>query len=219
MLLSQKIKGIIKLKRMKNAITLLFVLVITTTLSAQTKLVKTLNPQKCPNVNIKIPNDLIQHEAWEEGGVRVDITIKVNLPDAVLQELIKAGRYELSGKKVEENYFVSTPNMDIPISVEEKLIKEMVSIKVTTPEYIAMNTEGNLYKDIDEDAIRGAYRSDNREEIEAVLERMREIREDLNVHISVVSTVEDQVVDLTNFFLTVGRNTVKIGEVDFPDVE
>lgn len=204
---------------MKNAIIILLALIITTTLSAQTKLVKTLNPQKCPNVNIKVPNDLIEHKAWDEGGVRVDITIKVNLPDAVLKELVKAGRYELSGKKVEEAYLISAPNMDIPISVEGKAIEELVSIKVTTPEYIVMNTEGSLYKDVDEDAIRGTFRSDTREEIEAVLKRMREIREDLNVHISVLSTLKDQVVDLTDFSLTVGRNTVMIGELDFPEVE
>jgi hypothetical protein len=204
---------------MKNIITLLFALIITTTLSAQTKVVRTLNPQKCPNVNIKVPNDLIEHKAWEEGGVRIEITIKVNLPDLVLQELVKAGRYELLGKKVEENYFLSAPNMDIPISIEENRIKEVVSIKVTTPEYIVMNQTGALYKEIDEDAIRGTFRSDTREEIEAVLKRMREIREDLNVQISVVSVVQNQEVDLTNFSLTVGRNTMMIGELDFPEVE
>lgn len=204
---------------MKNTITLLFALIITTTLSAQTKLVKTLNPQKCPNVNIKVPNDLIEHEAWDEGGIRIDITIKVNLPDAVLKELLKAGRYELSGKKVEEDYLIAVPNMNIPISVEGQAIKELATIKVTTPDYIVMNTEGILYKDVDEDVICGAFRSYTREEIEAVLKRMREIREDLNVHISVVSTLKDQVVDLTDFSLTVGRNTVMIGEVDFPEVE
>lgn len=204
---------------MKNTIILLFALILTTTLSAQTKLVKTLNPQKCPNVNIKVPNDLIEHEAWDEGGIRIDITIKVNLPDAVLKELLKAGRYKLSGKKVEEDYLIAVPNMDIPISVEGQAIKELATIKVTTPDYIVMNTEGILYKDVDEDATCGAFRSYTREEIEAVLKRMREIREDLNVHISVVSTLKDQVVDLTDFSLTVGRNTVKIGEVDFPEVE
>jgi hypothetical protein len=203
---------------MKNTITLLFALIITTTLSAQTKLVKTLNPQKCSNVNIKVPNDLIEHAAWEEGGVRIEITIKVNLPDAVLQALVKAGRYELLGKKVEEIYGLTAPNMDIPIAVEGKTIEELVSIKVTTPEYIVMNTSGTLYKDIDEDAIRGSVRSDTREEIEAVIKRMKQIREDLNIAISVVSTAENQAVDLTTFMLTVGRHAITVGDLDFPDV-
>jgi hypothetical protein len=207
-----------KITFMKNAITLLFALIITTILSAQTTVVKTLNPQKCPNVNIKVPNHLIEQEAWDEGGVRIDITIEVDLPDAVLQELVKAGRYELLGKKIEDAYILSVPNMDIPISVAEKAIKEMVSIKVTTPKYIAMNATGVLYKDIDEDAIRGGSRSDTREEIEAVIKQMKEIREDLNVEISVVSTAANQVVDLTSFSLTVGRNVVLIGELDFPVV-
>lgn len=203
---------------MKNAIICFFALIITTTLSAQTKVIKTLNPQKCPNVNIKVPNHLIEHEAWDEGGVRIDITIKVNLPDAVLQELVKAGRYELLGKKVEEAYLLTAPNMDIPISVEAVAIQEVVSIKVTTPEYIVMNTKGTLYKDIDEDAIRGTVRSDTREEIEAVIKRMKEIREDLNVQISVVSTAENQEVDLSTFLLTVGRDAVTVGDLDFLDL-
>jgi len=204
---------------MKNIITLLFALIITTTLSAQTKVIKTLNPQKCPNVNIKVPNDLIEHQAWDEGGVRIDIIVDVNLPDAVLQELVKAGRYELLGKKAEETYLLSVPNMNIPISVEGKAIKEAVAIKVTTPEYIVMNTESTLYKDIDEDAIRGNARSaDTREEIEAVLKRMKEIREDLNVELVVRSTVEDQEVDLTTFLLIVDGQSVKVEALDFPNV-
>ena len=203
---------------MKNATTLLFALIITTTLNAQIKVVKTLNPQKCPNVNIKVPNHLIEQEAWDEGGVRIEITVEVDLPDAVLQELVKAGRYELLGKKVADAYILSAPNMDIPISVAEKAIEEVVSIKVTTPKYITMNAAGVLYKDIDEDAIRGGYRSDTREEIEAVIKQMKEIREDLNVEIYVVSTAANQMVDLTSFSLTVGRNVVLIGDLDFPVV-
>lgn len=197
---------------------LLWALIITTTVSAQTKVVKILNPQKCPNVNIKVPNNLIEHQAWEEGGVRIDITIKVDLPDVVLQALVKAGRYELLGKKVEDAYLLSVPNMQIPIAVTDKAIEEVVAIKVTTPEYIVMNTAGTLYKDIDEDAIRGNARSDTREEIEAVIQRMKEIREDLNVQITVVSTAKNQTVDLTTFLLTVGQNTVTVGDLDFPDV-
>lgn len=204
---------------MKNRITLLLVLIISTSLSAQTKLVKTLSPEKCPKVQVKIPNNLIEHEAWDEGEVRLDIVIKVNLPDAVLKLLVKAGRYELLGKKVEEDYFLSAPNMNIPLSVEEKTIKEIVSIKIRTPEYIVMNTEGILYKDIDEELVCGTSRSYTREEMEAVLKRMKEIREDLKVHVSVVSVVKNQAVDLTNFSLNVGHNKVSVEALIFPAVE
>lgn len=203
---------------MKNVVALCIGLLMLSSVNAQTKVVKTLNPQKCPNVNIKVPNKAIEHEAWEEGGVRIDISIKVNLPDIVIKALLDAGRYELQGKKIETDYFLSVPSMDIPIFVEDVAIKELVSIKVTTPEYITMNAGGTLYKDIDEEAIRGSFRSDTREEIEAVIKRMKEIREDLNVHVSVVSVLGNQEVDLDAFRLTVGRHSMTLDELDFPKV-
>jgi len=47
---------------------------------------------------------------------------------------------------------------------------------------------------------------------------MKEIREDLNVQISVVSTTENQEVDLATFLLTVGRDAVTVEDLDFPDL-
>lgn len=203
---------------MKNVITLLLLGIITA-INAQTKVVKTLNPQKCPNVNIKVPNHLLEHQAWDEGGVRIDITVEVDLPEVILRELVKAGRYVLQGKKMETSYILSVPNMDIPLLVEGQKVKEAVSINVTTPEYIVMNNTGVLYKDIDEDAIRGTVRSDTREEIEAIIQRMKEIREDLNVHIKIVSSAKNQTADTATFLLTVGRHTATVKELEFPVVE
>lgn len=189
-------------------------LLCSTILWGQEAVVQTLNPQKCPNVNIKVPHQLIQHEAWDDGGIRVDIVIKSDLPQEVLEALQKANRYALEGKKEAEHYYIKAPNMDIPLLVNGAKIKEKISIKISTPEYISMNDEAMLFKDIDESAILA--RSDTREEIEAILKKMKEIREDVNVHLKVQSISKVKDVDLTNFMFTLKGTEVAANQISFP---
>ena len=188
---------------MKNSLLLLFLFSISAVFAQNDVAVQTLNPQKVPNVRIKVPNSLIKHEAWENGGLRVDILISAGIPKGVLEALVEAGRYELDGKvEGEEYYNITAPNMDIPILIGESKLKEDIKITVTTPEYFAIKDGTTLYKDIDESVIRS--RSDTREEMAAMLKKMRAIREDVNVHLKVVSTADDKTIDLATFKLVVG---------------
>ncbi|BDS09961.1 hypothetical protein [Aureispira anguillae] len=184
---------------------------------AQTKIAKTLDPQKSSKVNIIIPNHSMEHQIWEEGAVQIDIQISVNLPTVALEGWIAAGRYELLGKKVEDDYLISMPNLKIPVSVANKTIEESIVVKITSPQYFAMNDQNILYKDVNEEAIRG--RSDTREEIEAIIKKMKEIREPLDVQIKVVSTATNQTIDLATFLLTVRGEALTIDQVVFPSLE
>ena len=107
--------------------------------------------------------------------------------------------------------------MDIALLINGQKPTEDIAIKITTPEYIVMNDRAELYKDINEQVIRS--RSDNREEIEAVLQRMRAIREDLNIHIQVKSISNDKETDLSKFLISVGGVEVKGDGVVFGKVE
>lgn len=185
---------------------------------AQQTTVQTLNPQKCPNVNIKVPHELLKHESWDGGGIRVDVLITSNAPQPILDALMKANRYSLDGTKDGDSYIITAPNMEVPLSMGSKTMEENIQITISTPTYFAMNGETTLYKDIDEDAIRGQARSgsDTREEIEAVIKKMREIREDMNVHIKVQSTSKVQSMDLSAIKLTMKGKVIAVNDIAFP---
>ena len=88
-----------------NWISFVFCLVFTsTTLFAQIHesnktLVKTLNPKECPNIKIDIRNQNLSTSIWDEGTIRLQLEVQANVPLAVLQQLVKAGRYSLDGGK------------------------------------------------------------------------------------------------------------------------
>jgi hypothetical protein len=177
-------------------------------------LVKTLNPQKCPNVKIKVPNSLIKQEAWDDGEIRVDIMITSDLPAVVLEALLKAGRYELFGEKDGEEYYnITASAMEIPLYAGEAQISESVDIKVSTPEYFSMNDQAILYKDVNESVVQA--RSDTREEMAAVLKKMKAIREDINIHLKVVSTSDKAAVDLSTFMFILKGENVAADKISF----
>ena len=159
--------------------------------------IKTLNPQKCPNIKIKVPNNLIKHEAWDQGGIRVDVLISSGIPDKILKALLEAGRYELEGNKIEESFYVTAPNLEIPMTLNGEEFKEDISIKISTPQYFVMNENEDLYKEINENIVRS--RSASPEQIQAILKQMKAIGEDINVHLKVVSTTFQKDVKFSSY--------------------
>lgn len=170
-------------------------------------LVKTLNPEECPNVQIDIKNKGMSAEPWDEGTIRVQLEVKANIPSAVLAQLVKAGRYSIDGSKDGETYIVSAPNLEKSITIGGKDLEEEIKITVQTPGYFALN-DGVLSKDInvEELAARG----------EADLEKMKRIKEDVNMLINVVSTSKYKgEVDLSKYKLVVDGKEITADQLMF----
>jgi hypothetical protein len=177
------------------------------------QIIKALNPQKCPNIKIKVPNNLIKHEAWDKGGIRVDILILSAIPDTILKALLEAGRYELEGKKEEESFYVTAPNLEIPMTLNGATFKEEISIKISTPQYFVMNDNEDLYKDINEEIVRS--RSETPEQFQAILKKMKAIGEDINVHLKVVSNSKVKGVDFSSFIFNVNGKKYTADKIVF----
>jgi hypothetical protein len=177
-------------------------------------LVKTLNPQECPNVLIDIKNKDINSEPWDEGTIRIELEITANIPSAVLAQLVKAGRYSLDGGKDGETYIVSAPNLSKAIIVGGKDLEENIKIRVQTPGYFALADNGMLSKEINEETI--AARSNNQEEAAAMIKKMKAIRETLDLHVNVVSTSKfTGEVDLSKYKLVIDGKEVSADQISF----
>lgn len=177
-------------------------------------LVKSLNPEECPNVKIDIKNKAINAAPWDEGTIRVELEIKANVPEAVLSQLVKAGRYTIEGEKDGETYIVKAGNLDKVISIGGKDLEEEITITIKTPGYFAMNDAGVLSKDINVDVI--AARAENAEEAARVLENMKKIKEDVNIQLNVVSTSRYKgEVDLSKFKMVVDGEEITADQLKF----
>jgi hypothetical protein len=196
----------------------LFALLFTTsTVFAQESdkvLVKTLNPDNCPNVQIDIKNKGIESAPWDEGTIRVELEIKANVPDAILAQLVKAGRYSIGGIKDGETYIVSAENLGKTITIGGKDLEEEITIVVKTPGYFALNDAGILSKNIDAETI--AARSDNPEEAAKMIKKMQAIQEDLNMEVKIISTSKYKgEVDLSKYKMVIDGKEVTADQIAF----
>ncbi|MFT5645922.1 MAG: hypothetical protein ACI976_000598 [Aureispira sp.] len=196
----------------------LFALLLTTsTVFAQESdkvLVKTLNPDNCPNVQIDIKNKGIESAPWDEGTIRVELEIKANVPDAILAQLVKAGRYSIGGIKDGETYIVSAENLGKTITIGGKDLEEEITIVVKTPGYFALNDAGILSKNIDAETI--AARSDNPEEAAKMIKKMQAIQEDLNMEVKIISTSKYKgEVDLSKYKMVIDGKEVTADQIAF----
>ena len=202
------------MKTFSFLLALLFISSISFAQESDKTLVKTLNPEECPNVKIDIKNKDMVSEPWDEGTIRIELEITANIPTAVLSQLVKAGRYSLSGGKDGETYIVSAPNLAKSIIIGGKDLEEEIKIKVQTPGYFALNDAGMLSKDINTETI--AARSENAEEAAAMIKKMKSIREDLNFHVNVVSTSKyTGEVDLSAYKLVIDGQEVTADNISF----
>ena len=101
-------------------------------------LIKTLDPKECPNIKIDIRNQNLSTSIWDEGTIRLQLDVQANVPLAVLQQLVKAGRYSLDGGKDGETYIVVAPNLEKSIRIGGKDLEEIIQIKVQTPGYFEL---------------------------------------------------------------------------------
>jgi len=177
-------------------------------------LVKSLNPEECPNVKIDIKNEKMAANPWDEGTVRVELDVRANVPEAILVQLVKAGRYSIEGGKDGDTYTVKAPNLNKSIFIGGKALEETISINVKTPGHYAITDEGILSKDINAAVI--AARSDNPEEAAKILKEMKKIKEDVNMHLNVVSTSKyNGDIDLSKYKIVVDGVETTADKISF----
>ena len=202
-----------------NWISFVFCLVFTsTTLFAQIHesnktLVKTLNPKECPNIRIDIRNQNLSTSIWDEGTIRLQLEVQANVPLAVLQQLVKAGRYSLDGGKDGETFIVIAPNLEKAIRIGGKDLEEVIQIKVQTPGYFVMN-DNILSKDIDASTI--AARSNNAEEAAAMIRKMKAIKQNVVLETTIRSTSAYKGnVDLSVYTLVIDGKELSADQISF----
>lgn len=177
-------------------------------------LVKTLNPEEAANVQIDIKNKGMESAPWDQGTIRIQLAVEANVPEAILTQLVKAGRYSLDGNKDGEIYIVSAPNLDKAITIGGKDLEEKITVMVQTPGYFALNDAGMLSKDINEEVIAGRTLTDA--EAKALIKKMRAIQEDVVWDIQIKSTLRKQPeLDLSTVKMTIDGKEVMADELSF----
>lgn len=144
-------------------------------------LVKTMDPQGTTAIDFKFRNKGIEPKIWNEGFIRVELEITANFPEAVLAQLVKAGRYTLASTIEGEIFKITAPNLDKAVTIGGKDLDDHVTINIQTPGYYAM-ADGVLQKNFPGSLVEEVVeRSGNMEDAQKTLKAMRAIKEQVDV--------------------------------------
>ena len=110
-----------------------FTLNLTAQDNSNKTLVRVLDPEASSNMVIKFKTVSISKMPWDDQGFCFELHIKANMPVQILEQLLKAGRYEIDGVKYGDSYYVIAPNIDKNVTVRGKDLEEQITLVIKTP--------------------------------------------------------------------------------------
>ncbi len=129
---------------MKNISLLSLFLIFAVLLSAQNEsktLVKTIDPSGASSVLFDFKYNKLEIKNWNNNTVRLQLEIRSNMPESILNQLVKSGRYTIEGTKIGETYTLKAPNLGKKVTIGGKVLQEEIILQVEMPDY--MKISGN----------------------------------------------------------------------------
>jgi hypothetical protein len=109
--------------------------------------VKSFDPAGSESVVFKLPHHSIAQKPHDGGALIIELTVEANVPERIMEGLIKAGRYQLEGTKQDGAFVIDAPGLGKTATIGGKPLEEKITISVKTPGAFAIN--GNtLSKDV-----------------------------------------------------------------------
>ncbi|MBV6655875.1 MAG: hypothetical protein KI786_19035 [Mameliella sp.] len=123
--------------------TTILLLLATTSLTGQQvekTLVKSfnLNGLQTVSLNVEAPVEVTD---WDQPFLRVQMHIELDRgTEALLKSLVRAGRYNLSGKDQEGIYDITAPNLEREVTISGQPLNDRVSFVIMKPKNVVLNT-------------------------------------------------------------------------------
>lgn len=93
-------------------------------------LVKTLDPEGATKIIFDFKHKSIDSKTWDNKGMRIQLEIRSNMPEVLLNQLVKAGRYKLEGAIENDTYIITAPNLGKTVTIGGKALEEELIVHV-----------------------------------------------------------------------------------------
>jgi hypothetical protein len=128
---------------MKNYLTLLFLFLISAfsfaqTIGSEKVLVKTMDTEGASQIVFDFRHKEINSEKWDRQSIRLQLEIYANMPESILAQLVKAGRYNLEGHKEGDFFYITAPNLEKSVTIGGKQLEEQIVVNVQMPDYLEL---------------------------------------------------------------------------------
>jgi len=122
------------MKKLSILFALLFISVFT---FAQTT-VKTFDPAGASLIKLDFKTKQADDKKWDNETIRIQMEIHTNMPETIMKQLVKAGRYNLSGKRIGDQFVITAPNINKNITVGGVTLDDQVHVHVERPVWMVL---------------------------------------------------------------------------------
>lgn len=84
-------------------------------------------------LKINLPSSNLSVQQTKAQAIVVDVEISVNYPKAVIEQLQKVNRYQLTSKSEDGTFVLNAPNLKQGVTIGGKTLTENIKISVKTP--------------------------------------------------------------------------------------
>ena len=184
--------------------------------NASKNLVKTFDANGASSITFECKQKDIKSNVWDGGLLRVELLVKANMPEQVLEQLVKAGRYTIEGRLNENGeYVIVAPNVEKSVTVRGKDLEEEIIILVQTPTLYHLADNRKLEKNAGDMAFRGTT-----EEQEAQLKKFKNIDHKIETSVRIESTLNTGATkQANNSKAKTPPITLKTGDIIIDNVE
>lgn len=121
---------------MKNLIlSILFSLTFTLGFSQSEKILLKSFPVLSNNIEFELDCEKTISK-WEKSYIKVELYVKSNVNQTILDRLSSVGRYDFESKLVDGNQFIGVPKVKIDVKINDLILKETFFMKIWIPETI-----------------------------------------------------------------------------------
>jgi hypothetical protein len=102
--------------------------------NSEKNLIKTFDPKGSTSIAFECKQKEVKADVWDGGLMRVELVVKANMPTSVLDQLVKAGRYNIEGAvNANGEFVISAPNVGKAVVVRGTDLVEEIYVVVQTP--------------------------------------------------------------------------------------
>lgn len=156
------------------------------------QLEKRLHAEEINAVDFKFDYAQLELKPWNQKLISIELTIQSNVPDALIELLIKTGRYEMQAQEHNARFAISLPKMLNYVIVKGREVEEDLSVVVKAPPYYVLEDHSLQKNEKSLKKMMSNFTARSDEKVldpEKWLEKMKIIKEPVEWHFEVISSL------------------------------
>ncbi|MCH2044500.1 MAG: hypothetical protein MK212_10325 [Saprospiraceae bacterium] len=96
----------------------------------------TIQAEGAERVRLNFDYNELKDQKWGKESIEVELIVKSQVPQAVLDVLAQKGRYEVAARKVNGDLLLDVPNLKKTVIIKGKALEENITVRLSHPKFI-----------------------------------------------------------------------------------